>query len=242
MEAGLYVALSGQLAMQRRLETLAHNVANASTPGFRAEEIKFEALLSQVSVGTDYASTGDNYISRRPGAVERTGNPLDVAIDGNAWMSFRTPGGGIAYTRDGRMVMTEFGDLQTLSGYQILDVGGAPIQLDPAGGVPKIAHDGMITQDGVPRGAIGLFNIPEGTKLNRFDNSGVTVEGPVEPALDFSSVGIRQGYLERANVNPVIEITQLIAISRAFESLANSVDQTDSTLRKAIDTLGEPNR
>lgn len=65
MEAGLYVALSGQLALQRRLETLAHNVANSSTPGFRAEEIKFEALLSKVSTGTDFASTGDNYISRR---------------------------------------------------------------------------------------------------------------------------------------------------------------------------------
>jgi len=242
MESGLYVALSGQIAMQRRLETLAHNVANASTPGFRAEEIKFEALLSPVSTGTNFSSTGDNYISRRPGAVEHTGNPLDVAIDGNAWMSFRTAGGANAYTRDGRLVMNELGELQTVSGYPVLDIGGAPIQLDPAAGPPKIAHDGMITQNGVQIGAIGLFTIPESTKLNRFDNSGVTAEGPVEPALEFTSVGLRQGYLERANVNPVVEITQLITISRAFESLQNSVDQTDSTFRKAIDTLGEPSR
>lgn len=241
MEAGLYVALSGQLALQRRLETLAHNVANSSTPGFRAEEIKFEALLSDVSTGTDFASTGDNYISRRPGAVERTDNALDVAIDGNAWMAFQVPG-GMAYTRDGRLTMTEAGELKTVSGYPILDVGGAPIQLDPGGGTPTIAHDGMITQNGVQLGAIGLFTIPESTKLNRYDNSGVTVEGAVEPALDFNSVGVRQGYLERSNVNPVVEITQLIAVSRAFESLQNSVDQTDSTFRKAIDTLGEPGR
>lgn len=241
MEAGLYVALSGQLAMQRRLDTLAANVANASTPGFRAEEIKFEALLSKVSTGTNFASTGDNYISRRHGAVERTGNALDVAIDGDAWMSFQAPT-GVTYTRDGRLTMTEAGDLQTVSGYPVLDVGGAPIQLDPAGGVPRIAHDGMITQNGVQLGAIGLFTIPEGTKLNRAENSGVRPEGPVEPALDFNSVGVRQGYLERANVNPIVEITQLITISRAFESLTNSVDQTDATFRKAIETLGEPSR
>lgn len=241
MEAGLYVALSGQLAMQRRLDTLAYNVANASTPGFRAEEIKFEALLSKVSTETSFASTGDNYISRRAGAVERTGNALDVAVDGDAWMSFQSPA-GIVYTRDGRLTMTDNGDLQTVSGYPVLDVGGAPIQLDPAGGVPTIAHDGMITQNGVQLGAIGLFTIPDGTKLNRHENSGVMPEGPVQPALEFNSVGIRQGYLERANVNPIVEITQLITISRAFESLTNSVDQTDATFRKAIDTLGEPTR
>lgn len=242
MEAGLYVALSGQIAMQRRLETLAHNVANASTPGFRAEEIKFEALLSKISTSTSFASTGDNYVSRRPGAIERTGNALDVAIDGDAWMAFQTPGGGVAYTRDGRFMINEAGDLQTVSGYPVLDVGGAPIVLDPAGGAPKIANDGMITQNGVQLGAIGLFNIPPGTKLNRYDNSGVTVEGPVQPVLEFNSAGLRQGYLERANVNPVVEITNLITISRAFESLQNSVDQTDSTFRKAIETLGEPSR
>ncbi|MDX2090691.1 MAG: flagellar basal-body rod protein FlgF, partial [Kofleriaceae bacterium] len=222
MQSGLYVALSGQIALQRRIDTIAHNVANVSTAGFRAEEIKFETLVSQVPLEpTAFSTLGETYLSRRSGEFTRTDNPFDVAVNGDAWMAFQGPAGTV-YTRDGRMRITPTGDLQTLNGYPVLDVGGAPITLNANGGPPVIAHDGMITQGGTQVGAIGLFSIAEDAKLSRFENSGVVPDRPAEPALDFSRVGVSQGYIERANVNAVMEMTQLVMMSRSFDAVTNS--------------------
>lgn len=238
MQSGIYVGLSGQLALERRLSTIAHNVANASTAGFRAEEVKFEALLSRVPPNpTAFSTTGDTYLSRRAGEIVRTDNPLDVAVQGDVWMSIDADGTQV-YTRDGRMNMSPNGDLQTLTGRSVLDVGGAPITLDPNGGTPQIARDGTIYQNGQPRGAIGLFRIDEDAKLMRAENSGVIPDRPANPALDFSTIGVQQGFIERGNVNPVMEMTRLIEVHRAFDAMTNSLDSEDATLRTAIRELG----
>lgn len=238
MPSNMYVGLSAQLSLQRRLETIANNVANASTVGFRAEEVKFESLLSQAGPEpVAFVSAGTPYLSRRAGEVTRTDNLLDVAIEGAAWMSIQTPAGQV-FTRDGRMRMIETGDLQTLNGYPILDAGGAPVVLDPAAGPPQIARDGMITQDGRQIGAIGLFQIDEGARLTRFENSGVIPNRPAQPALDFARTGVLQGYVERANVNPVMEMSRLIMVSRAFDAVTAALSETDSSLQDSIRTLG----
>jgi flagellar basal-body rod protein FlgF len=238
MQSGIYVGISGQLALERRLNTIAHNVANASTAGFRAEEVKFESLLSRVPPNpVAFASIGGTYLSRRAGDIVRTDNPLDVAIQGDAWMSVDI-GGTQVYTRDGRMTMTATGDLQTLTGHSVLDVGGAPITLDPNGGAPQIAKDGTVFQNGRARGAIGLFRIDEDAKLKRAGDSGVIPDRPANPALDFSVVGVQQGFVERGNVNPVMEMTRMIEVHRAFDALTNSLDTQDTTLRTAIRELG----
>src|SRR5690606_34120109 len=123
-------------------------VANATTAGYRAEQVKFESILSQVPLEpVAFASTGAAYLSHTPGELVRTDNFLDVAVEGDAWLAFQTPSGGVAYTRDGRMRMTEAGDLETITGYPVLDVGAAPILLDPDAGPPRIARDGTITQN-----------------------------------------------------------------------------------------------
>ncbi len=239
MQPALYVALSGQMALMRRLETIAHNVANVTTAGFRAEEIKFDELLSQKTDSpTAFVSAGSTYISRQAGEVVRTENPFDVAVTGNGWLAFSGPGGPV-YTRDGRMTMTPEGELRTLNGHPVLDVGGAPIQLDPNGGTPTIASDGTITQGRQQMGALGLFTIPEHAGLTRFENSGVRPDVPAEPALDFSRTGILQGFTEHANVNPVSEISRLIQIQRSFDSIGNAMAKSEDTLQTAIRTLGE---
>src|SRR3954451_6559244 len=102
MQAGLYVGLSAQIALQKRLETLANNVANANTAGFRAEEVRFETLLAQAGdKSVAYAATGDTFLSRKAGALVKTGNPLDIAVSGDGWLAVQGPGGPV-YTRDGR--------------------------------------------------------------------------------------------------------------------------------------------
>ncbi len=238
MQSGLYVALSSQMAFQKRIDTIANNVANASTPGFRREEIKFEAMLDQAaSESVAFASSGDAHIKRVPGQVIRTGNPLDVAVQGDAWLAVQTPSGTV-YTRDGRMQMTPDGQLQSIAGHPILDVGGSPIEIDPNAGPPQIAGDGMITQNGLQRGAIGLFTIDPRAKLSRFENSGVIPDKPAVPELDFNRSGIMQGHIEGSNVNPMWEMSQLIMASRSYDAVSNSMSQSEDSLRDAIRALG----
>ena len=238
MQTNFSVGLSAQIALQRRLDTIANNVANATTTGFRAEEVRFETLLS--SATTDpvaFASAGDTYLSRRAGEFVKTDNPLDVAVEGDAWLGIQTPAGTV-YTRDGRMRMTETGELLTLNGYPVLDAGNAQIRLDPNAGPPRIARDGTITQNNRQLGAIGLFAIDNKASLKRFENSGVIPDRPATPALEFVKVGMQQGYTERANVNPVMEMTKLIMLQHAFEAVANSLKDTDASQQEAIRTLG----
>jgi flagellar basal-body rod protein FlgF len=238
MQSSLYVALSAQLALQRRLETISNNVANASTAGFRAEEVKFDTVLSQTTLDpVAFASASEAYMSRKTGEFVRTDNVFDVAVEGDAWLAVDAPGGPV-YTRDGRMRMTPTGELQSLTGYPILDAGSSPIQLDPNGGPPQIARDGMITQGGRQIGAIGLFTIDPNAKLTRFENSGVIPNVPAEAALDFTQVGVAQGYMERANVNAVMEMSRLIMVSRSFDAVSNAIKESEATLGEAIRTLG----
>jgi len=238
MQSSLYVSLSAQVAMEKRLNTIANNVANINTGGFRADEVKFEEILSLAAKeSVSFASSGQNYVSRRTGPIVKTDNPLDVAIQGEAWFAFNGPGGPV-YTRDGRFRMNENGDLLTLEGHPVLDAGGAPITLDPNAGAPTIGRDGTITQGANQVGSIGLFTLRADSKLVRFGNSGVTSSIPGELVQDFNANGVQQGYSEGSNVNPVLEMTKMIAVQRNFESAATTIQESESTLMDAIRTLG----
>ena len=239
MQSGIYVGISAQIALERQLDTLAHNVANAGTTGFRAEEIHFREVLSETATqSVGFVSIGESYISRNSGPISRTDNPLDIAVKGDAWLGFETPQGTV-YTRDGRMTVTTTGDLTTINGFPIVDVGGSPMKINPKGGQVNIGNDGMITQDGRQLGAIGLFKIADTAKLTRFENSGVIPDQPAEPELDFKANGIRQGYVEKSNVNPLTEMIQLIEISRAFEAITTGISNGQSTMKEAIRVLGD---
>jgi flagellar basal-body rod protein FlgF len=238
MQSNFYVGLSAQLSLQRRLETIANNVANASTVGFRAEEVKFETVLSRTSSDpVAYAVAGNTYLSRKPGELVRTDNRLDVAVEGDAWLAVQTPAGP-AYTRDGRLRMTETGELLTLNNQPVLDAGGAGIRLDPAGGPPIIARDGTVVQNNRQVGAIGLFRIDPRARLQRVENVGVQPDRPASPVLDFVTSGLQQGFLERSNVNPVQEMTKLIAVQHMFETVTASIRDSEASQQEAIRTLG----
>jgi flagellar basal-body rod protein FlgF len=151
-------------------------------------------------------------------------------------MAIRTQS-GIAYTRDGRMRMSENGALETLTGNAVLDAGGAPIVLNPTGSTPNIGGDGMISQDGRELGAIGLFSIDSQANLVRTENSGVIPDKPATPILDFTQNGVAQGFVEGANVNPIEEMTKLISLTRNFDGVNSVVTQTESSMQDAIKSL-----
>lgn len=238
METSLYVGLSGQVAMERRLATIANNVANAGTTGFRAEGVHFSTIVSRTApFVTAFATEGSAHVDPRSGGLITTGNPLDVAIQGEGFMAIQTPQ-GTAYTRDGRMQMLSTGDLVSLNGHPILDVSGSPITLDPSGGPAAINRDGTLQQGGRAIGAIGLFEVDLSKGYKRYENSGFVPSSTPLPIEDFTRNGVVQGFIEESNVNPILEMTHLIAVQRAFEAMSSGMEQRDSTLRDTIQALG----
>jgi flagellar basal-body rod protein FlgF len=238
MQDSLYVALSAQVALEKRLDTLADNVANASTVGFRASGVRFQDVVAGTGENAvSFASSGQTFMTTKAGPLRETANPFDFAIQGNAWFGIETPAGTVM-TRDGRFTMTQTGELVTLEGYPVLDAGGAPIQLDPRGGAPQAGADGQLRQDGNLMGVIGLFDFEPGADFVRFGNSGIVPKVTPEPLVDRVDIGVAQGFVEDSNVNPVLEMTRLIMMQRAFENTAALIRQAESSQRDAISTLG----
>jgi flagellar basal-body rod protein FlgF len=241
MQSGIYVALSSQMALERRLTTIADNMANVNTTGFRGTEVKFDQVLSntdnKLNAKVAFVSQGNDYLSTDNGELENTGNLFDFAVKGDAWFGLNTPA-GLVLTRDGRFTMTESGSLVSERGYPVLDPGGAPIQLDPQGGPPTVSADGSISQNGKQMGSIGLYSSDVGKGYLRFDNSGVLPTDPPQAVVDRSNVGLAQGYLENSNVNGMREMTELIEVSRAFDNISSLTNSSEGTLTDAIKTLG----
>lgn len=238
MQDGLYVALSSQIALERRLNTIADNVANSNTAGFRATGVKFEDVVSGLGQkSVSFTSTGDTYMSTQKGSLSQTGNPFDFAVRGDAWFGIETPAGTVM-TRDGRFTMRDTGEIVTLEGYPVMDAGGAPMQLDPNNGPPEAGADGSLRQNGQLVGALGLFEFNPGPNFTRFGNSGIVPEGAPEPVVDRMDAGVVQGFVEGSNVNPILEMTRLIMVQRAVENTAAMIRSSEQTFGEAIKTLG----
>ncbi len=238
MEGALYVALSSQVALERRMTTIADNVANANTTGFRATEIKFNEVLKSTGLAdVSFVNKGADFLSESSGALRSTGNPLDFAVKGDAWFALDTPMGQIL-TRDGRFSITEAGELVNVDGYPVLDAGGAPIQINPGGEPPIAGKDGGLIQNGVRVAAVGLYTADMSGGYMRTGSLGMIPTIPPEPAVDRADVGVVQGYLEDSNVNPIAEMSQLIMVSRAFENASAMMRATEDTFQEAIRTLG----
>ena len=189
MQNGLYVALSAEVALDRRLETIADNIANMNTVGYRATGVSFENEVIRAGNSTmSFVSSGADYLSRRTGGLIKTDNTLDFAIQGDGWFGIQTPS-GTAYTRDGRAQVDELGTLRTLNGDPILDAGGAPILVGAEGGPLVVSSDGMISQNGRQVGAIGLFAIDPNAGLRRAENSGVVPDKPPTPSSTSPETG-----------------------------------------------------
>lgn len=241
MQSGLYVSLSSQMALERRLTTIADNMANVNTVGFRATEVKFDAMLAkthnELNAKVAFVSQGNDFLSERAGALEQTGNSLDFAVKGDAWFSIDTPDGPVL-TRDGRFTIRNDGALVSSSGYPVLDAGGGPIQLNANAGPISVGLDGSIRQNDLQVASLGLFKADVSQGYLRHENSGITTVAEPVPVVNDPQVGVVQGYLEQSNVNGISQMTQLIQVNRAFESISSLMRDTESTFSEAIKTLG----
>lgn len=238
MEISSYVALSGQLTLEQRMATLAGNIANANTPGFKAGNVNFKTVVTDAGIGgSAFAAVSANSLDMSTGGMTHTSNPLDLATSGGAVFAFQSPK-GIYYSHDGRLTISVEGQLQNLQGHSLLDASNSPISLDPSAGEALVGRDGSISQNGKMAGQVGLFvlNLQDG--YNRFGSSGIVPNAPAEPTSNFTNFGVLQGYVEGSNVNSVTEMVNLIEVSRAFEAASTFADKAMEAERNAIEALG----
>lgn len=241
MQSGLYVSLSSQIALERRLTTIADNMANSNTVGFRSTDVKFDQVMSNtqndIGAKVSFVSQGNDYLSERQGEMIQTGSDMDFAIRGDAWFAINTPVGKVL-TRDGRFTLDDTGQLMSSRGYPVLDAGGAPIQVPRDGGPIRASRDGNLFQNGKLVASLGLYSADLAQGFVRFENSGVIATQAPTPVVDQPNVGVMQGYVEQSNVNGIGEMTQLIQVNRAFEQISALMRDSESSLEEAIKTLG----
>jgi flagellar basal-body rod protein FlgF len=241
MDNTLMLALQTQRTLQRRMDVTANNLANVNTSGFKADSLLLEEVedtgATAEDAPNDIVFVRDVGLLRdmRQGPIAMTGNPLDVALEGDGFFMVEGESGQTLYTRDGAFSLTGDGRLVTSDGRAVLSSGGAPIVLDPQGETPSIGRDGAIRVAGVEAGRIGVasFAAP-GALLKVGDNLWSAQDQ--EPAA-FEGLVV-QGSLEGSNVRPVVELTRLIEISRAYQNAARIVSGADELRQRAIQTLG----
>ena len=234
MDNSINVVTAAQRVLQQQMVVIANNIANATTVGFRAENVEFHTLVSSPGIErVNFPTTAKLHPSGENGSLQNTGNPLDIALAGDGWFAIATPS-GTAYTRDGRMQINAFGELQTIEGHAILDASNAPLLIPTNSGPPKIHNDGRIEVNGNQVGNIGVFEVNEKDMQSRFGNSSFFANTPGIPIGIGANIKIQQGFLEGSNVNAMREMANLITVSRSFESAASMIEGADSAISKSI--------
>ena len=250
MQNMLLVGLSRQVTLERQMDVVANNVANVNTNGFKADKSLFQEFLTSGAhqdnfIGRDrrvsYVTDRATYHDFSQGAAEPTKNPLDVAIDGGGFLVVQTPGGE-RYTRDGGLAINNQGQLVTASGQPVLGNSG-PIVFQPTDHDISIAADGNVTvQEGINRidsvrGKLRLVSFGDAQKLLK-EGSNLYSAGTAAARPDITS-RVRQGFVEKSNVNSVAEMSRMIEVTRTYTQIATLLQQQSDLHKSAIQQLAD---
>jgi flagellar basal-body rod protein FlgF len=244
MDNVLYVGLSRQMTLQREMDVIANNVANVDTAGFKLETLMVETDTEHLPIDPANMSLPNVNFSLDAGVVrnfsqgglKETGGPLSMAIQGQGFFKLSTPQGE-RYTRDGRFQLDAQGRLVTADGDPVQGDGG-DIVLDPLLGPPKVAADGTVSQQNQTVGKISVVNFSSLSALTKQGDGYYANDSNLQPQPATDAM-VRQGMLETSNVEPITQITRLIQVSRAYENIANMMDQTSQLSSSAVDRLGK---
>ena len=247
MNSGLYGACAGLMARTQALDTIAANVANSSTAGFRGEENVFGTVLAEAGrhgrmsalnkATNSFSQIGDAQMNTTQGVINRTGNDLDLAIEGSGYFKVKSAA-GIAYTRDGHFHSDANGRLVTDAGEPVLGDGG---EIHMAKGKVSISANGTLSCDGVIAGKLALVTFPPGTKLT--NHGGSQYGAPAGSEIPASQASLQQGALEGSNVSPMEGVVQLITAQRAAESMRHALTLIDGEMdRSTVQDLARVNQ
>ncbi len=241
MENASYIGLSLQTALRRQMDVIANNMANINTTGFRGQYVLFEEYLADaqgtkaeasepVSLVNDFGTYQDLAV----GPLTRTGNTLDVALDGPGYLVVEGPGGP-RYTRAGVLQMDADGTLVDRNGLPLLDRADGRLEIPPGTGAITIGTDGTVTADGIEVGQLQIVDFERPQFLTPIAGGlYVTDEAPIEAA----EVSLRQGFVEGSNVNPIVEMTRMIEVMRRYQSNQRLLEGEHERMRNGVNTLG----
>jgi flagellar basal-body rod protein FlgF len=250
MENALLIGLSRQSILERQLDVVANNIANVNTTGYKNDSSLFEEFLTSGAhednfVGSDrrvsFVQDRGTFRDFSQGALEQTKNPLDLAIDGSAFLVVQTPAGE-RYTRDGGLQLNNQGQLVTVAGNPVLGAGG-PIVFQPTDHDVNVTADGTITvvegngtADSI-RGKLRLVSFTDAQKMLK-EGLNLYTAGEGSPQPDTKSV-VRQGFIEKSNVNAVAEMSRMIEVTRAYSQIATLLQQQSDLHKTAIQQLAD---
>jgi flagellar basal-body rod protein FlgF len=235
MSNALSIALSAQTALRRQMEVVANNVANSSTPAFKGERMVFRQWLLQEPGSTPLSFVHDWGTARdvRQGTLSRTGNTLDLGLQGEGYFAIQTPE-GTRYTRNGRLQLDASRQLVNASGSPVLDDGGTPITIPPEAVDISIAHDGTITTEAGVAGRVGVLRFEKESDLLPASDGTYVTEAPALPA---ENTKVLQGMVEESNVQPVVEITRMMEVSNRYNFAKEMLDGENDRIKTAVDHL-----
>jgi len=243
MENATLVALSGQIALRRKLDVIANNVANLNTDGFKRIDVDFEESFMPQAAGTAFPRSyrTNSFVSElgtvtdfTTGTIELTGNDLNVAINGDKqFFTINTPDGE-RYTRAGNFQLDSTGRLITPDGSPVQGVGG-DITFAPSETDITVATDGTVSSSAGVKGKLKIAEFPDTRTLSKVGANLYTTNTPPQPPTVLHVV---QGAIERSNVSGISEMTNLIDVQRAYEQITSIMKAQDDLRGRAIERLG----
>jgi flagellar basal-body rod protein FlgF len=243
MDNALYVGLSRQMVLRREMDIVANNIANADTTGFKVESLLEKTEPAEPAFTLQgprpVKFVGEDGVLRDfgQGGLRRTDAALDVAIEGRGFFQVNSPLGP-RYTRDGRFRLDDNGRLVTESGLVVADDGGGEISLDPEKGPFTIAADGTITQGTERVAKLGVVTFGALATLEKTGDNLYRDTSNQQPQ-QVEDPKVRQGMLESSNVQPILEITRMIEINRAYEQTAQMMQSQSDLSKSAVERLGK---
>lgn len=247
MNVSLYQAAAAMNAQARWQEVITENLASGAVPGFRKQDVSFNALaagtlpLGGMSAAQVVVPEAITTVNVQQGALRPTGNKLDFGLEGAGFFEVQLPGGEVAYTRDGEFKLNAQGQLVTKQGYLVQGESG-PFQFDLNNPNPiTVSATGEVSQGEDLKGKLRLteFNDP---KLLTSAGGGLFLPG--DPNLQpkpTTTTQVRQGYLEGSNMSPTIEMASLLTSMRMFEANQRIIQAQDERMGRVISELGSPN-
>ncbi|CAA7624132.1 putative flagellar protein [Magnetospirillum sp. LM-5] len=240
MENTSYIALSRQNALWRQLDVIANNMANANTPGFKAEQMMFREFLvdtksSDRATGTKLAYVQDSGTLRdtREGPLTKTDNPLDIAIHGDGYFQIETES-GMRYSRNGHFRLDEAGMLVNSQGFAVMDKSDRPVIFAPNETKISIAPDGTVSTENGIVATLKVVRFENEQELRKAGDS-LFETGQTPTAIERPS--IVQGMMEESNVQPVVEITRMTEVLRQYQAVQNMIEKEHERQMKAIETF-----
>lgn len=237
MDNAGYTTLTRQSGLMREMRLVANNIANVATGGFRKEGLVFSEYVERLGQDTPSLSmvaARGRFTDDRQGVLSQTGNSFDFGIEGEGFFLIETPDGQ-ALTRAGAFTPSAEGELVTSGGLRLLDAGGAPIFIPPDARSVALSADGTLSADGQPLTQIGLYRPADPQDVTRRDGVLFNLSSAPEPVEDGR---ILQGFIEGANVDPVLEVARMIEVQRAYELGQSFLEHEDERIRGVLSTLG----